>query len=343
MRRVGTHEQSQRQLDAVAQHLANQDQPRGVAATRMTWRAPNRDQHLGPAVSWSSEAKAVIVPDWRRVVLAVSATAGALALLAGDTAAAGGHGLGAPARGAAGAAASVAPPTWHLVGLGDSVPAGSGCDRCLGFLDLFGQQVARATARRVEVTNLGVDGSTSVDLLVALTEDDRVAKVTGDADIITVTIGANDFLPMLDAFIGGRCGGADGLACFQPAIGHLRSNLSAILQRIRQLRGNRPTAVRVTGYWNVFIDGAVAARTYGSSFERASTQLTILVNEVIKQVALAEQARYVDLFARFKGEAGDRDDTELLAPDGDHPSQAGNQRIADALAQVGYRPISTGQ
>ena len=267
---------------------------------------------------------------------AVGVAVGATRLV-GGLAAVDGSVVGVPAHGSAPAARS-----WRVVGLGDSIPAGDGCDGCDGFLDLFGQTVTRDTSVAVRVTNLGVGGWTSADLLASLTTDGDAADNISGADIVTVTIGANDFNPMFDTFVAGQCGGADGLACFQPAMDDMERNLTAILERIWELRGGRPTALRVTGYWNVFIDGAVAARTYGPTFEQGSATLTEQANDVIKTVAVAEHARYVDLFTPFKGADGDQDDTELLAPDGDHPSQAGDQRIADSLTAVGYAPLGTG-
>ena len=66
--------------------------------------------------------------------------------------------------------------------------------------------------------------------------------------------------------------------CFAPGLATLRSYLTAILARIRELRVDRPTVVRVTGYWDVCIDGDVAAQTYGSGFQANSTALTLRAN-----------------------------------------------------------------
>jgi lysophospholipase L1-like esterase len=244
------------------------------------------------------------------------------------------HAPDTPVRGAS---------AWHLVGLGDSIPAGDGCDGCAGFLELYGQKISRDTSRQVVLNNLGIGGSTSQDLLASLTTDgDKAASAVADADLITVTIGANDFNPMLDALVDGHCGGVDGLACFQPAMVTLDHNLTAILNRIWSLRSGRPTVLRVTGYWDVFIDGAVAAHTYGPGFLGMSAALTRQANEVIQRVATSEHTEYVDLYAPFKGTDGNADDTNLLAPDGDHPSQAGDQQIATALARLGYLPLRVG-
>lgn len=227
---------------------------------------------------------------------------------------------------------------WYLVGLGDSITSGAGCPGCTNFLDLYARDITGATAVPVGVTNLGVPGWTSTDLLTSLSDPTTVGTV-GAADIVTVDIGANDFLPMLETALSGQCGGADGLSCFDSALGTLHDNLTAILDRIRELRGGRPTAVRVTGYWNVFLDGHVADATYGVLFQRTSGALTQRVNATIQSVATAEEATYVDLYTPFKGPDGDDDDTPLLAPDGDHPSQGGHQEIAEALIAAGLAPL----
>lgn len=235
------------------------------------------------------------------------------------------------------------PALWSLVGLGDSITAGEGCPSCVPFVDLYARQITRDTSIPVNVTNLGVGGSTSADLLASLSDGQPAASRVRSADVITVTIGANDFLPQLDTALSGRCGGTDELACFSSTLSKLQVNLTSTLQRIAELRDDRPTVVCVTGYWNVFLDGAVGAKAYGPTFARSSDELTRRVNSTIKQVTDASQARYVDLYRPFKGETGDNDDTSLLADDGDHPSQAGHIKIAESLAGVGYAPRHTGR
>lgn len=233
-------------------------------------------------------------------------------------------------------------PSWSLVGLGDSITSGEGCPSCVPFVDLYARQITRDTSIPVSVTNLGVGGSTSADLLASLSGELPAASLVRSADVITLTIGANDFFPQLDTALSGLCGGIDDLECFGATLSKLRVNLTAILQRIAELRRDHPTVVCVTGYWNVFLDGAVGARTYGPTFARSSDDLTRRVNAVIQQVTDTSQARYVDLYHPFKGETGDNDDTPLLADDGDHPSQAGHLQIAQSLASVGYAPGHAG-
>ena len=234
-----------------------------------------------------------------------------------------------------------APRTVQLVGLGDSIVAAAACPGCTAFVDLYGREITAATGHPVSVANRGVSGWTSADLLASLSGGSPASAAVAYAKVITVTIGANDFAPRLDTYLAGTCGGAGNVACFEPELAGLRSNLTAILGRIDVLRADRPTAVRVTGYWDVFTDGDVATQAYGAGFQADSTALTLQVNAVIRSVAQAQGATYVDLFAPFKGPVGDGDPTSLLAADGDHPNQAGHQEIADTLALAGYAPLHT--
>jgi lysophospholipase L1-like esterase len=222
-----------------------------------------------------------------------------------------------------------------IVGLGDSVPAASGCP-CTSFVTLLGARVTRDIGAPVSVQNLGTPGQTSSRLLAALGDAQPAAEDVAGADLITITIGANDF--HWSAYSSGHCGGADGLGCYQPEMMSLRANLKAIIDRIKALRSGRPTAIRVTGYWNIWKDGAVALR-WGPQYVRVGDALTRQVNRTIADVAEEEGVTFVDIYTPFKGATGSDDDTWLLAPDGDHPSQQGHQLIADALADAGLAPL----
>jgi lysophospholipase L1-like esterase len=112
-----------------------------------------------------------------------------------------------------------------------------------------------------------------------------------------------------------------------------------VAQRIRVLRQGRPTAILVSGYWNVYEDGTVADRDYGRGEQAASDRLTDAVNQVIRTQAVAEGMTYVDLAEPFKGPSGTGDPSDLLADDGDHPNAAGHRRIASALLAAGTAPL----
>lgn len=214
-----------------------------------------------------------------------------------------------------------------LVGLGDSVPAGSACG-CTPFVDLYGTTLAARTGREVRALDLGVPGLTSAGLLATLEPGGSAVQAVRTADVLTVTIGANDLDP--SAVTSGACTG-DPQACYAPQLAAMTTGLGAVLDRVRALRAGRPLTVQVTGYWDVWKDGAVA-RALGSRYTSAADRLTRLTNAALARGSAAHGASFVDLYAPFKGTQGDGDDTWLLAPDGDHPDAQGHALIAEQLA-----------
>jgi lysophospholipase L1-like esterase len=226
----------------------------------------------------------------------------------------------------------------HVVAIGDSVTAGTNCN-CTPFPDLYATELADRYDVRAYVQNDGTGGETSSDVVDDLTSDPAERDDIAQADIVVVTIGANDFGPHYNDVVTGACGGGDHLACVQDELGQLQDNLNAIVQRIHRLRGGAPTAVLLTGYWNVFEDGDVAASSMSTQGRADSDTLTVATNRIIEGVADATQSTYVDLYTPFKGADGTQDPTNLLAADGDHPNGAGHKLIADALLRAGTTPV----
>lgn len=212
-------------------------------------------------------------------------------------------------------AASPTPQVPHLVVLGDSVPAGSGCE-CAGFgADLVGNSSTK-------LTNAAKPGLTTAGLLSQL-NDGALDSALDSATIVTITIGANDFSE--SSASDSSC--AD-LRCYESDLAGMTKTAAAIIDRIDALTPPN-TAVVVTGYWNVFLDGAVGA-SKGPVYASDSDRLTRAVNTALAKVAATSNAVYADLYTPFKG-AGTVDDTPLLAPDGDHPNVAGHAVIASAI------------
>jgi lysophospholipase L1-like esterase len=266
-------------------------------------------------------------------------------LLAGCQSAAG------PAKGASsvsthggsGAPASSGPdPAWHVVALGDSVTSGTGCG-CIPFPQMYGKDIADVRGRPTTVINLGKDGLNSAELLGQLDErGSSTATAVAAADIDLVTIGANDFTPSHHAVSQGQCLGDGNADCVQDELDQMRHNVSAILVRIRTLRAHRPTAVLITGYWNVFEDGDVARSRYPEVGVKAAQALTRYVNAALQQAARHSDATYVDLYKPFNGPEARGNTTNLLAADGDHPNEAGHALIARRLVAAGLPGLVDG-
>jgi lysophospholipase L1-like esterase len=224
----------------------------------------------------------------------------------------------------------------RVVALGDSVTSGAACG-CDAFPALYGRLLAQRTGVPVHVENDGVNGLDSAGLRAGL--GDTTSPVAGSvaaADVVLVTIGANDFSDHHDEVVERRCLAA--VDCVADEMAQLRTDIDDILVRTRALRGGRPTAVLVTGYWNVFQDGDVARALFHDEGLAAAVQLTRRTNTVIESAATANGATYVDLFGAFRRQRTGM--TGLLAGDGDHPSASGHQLIARVLMAAGLPGLS---
>jgi len=229
------------------------------------------------------------------------------------------------------------PSRLRVAALGDSVTAGTRCD-CAAFPELYAKLLGDRYGAGTRVDNRGVPGATSSDLVNDLSTD-AVASSVQAADVVLITIGANDFGDKADAVLAQLCGDADDLACARSGLTTLGHNLDAIVERTRGLRRGQPTAILVTGYWNVYEDGDVADHDYAKEGRVESDRLTLVVNEVLRQRAREDGATYVDLTTPFRGPDGTWNPSDLLASDGDHPNAAGHRLIAKTLLSAGTAPL----
>jgi lysophospholipase L1-like esterase len=230
-------------------------------------------------------------------------------------------------------AAGTSPATGplRLLGFGDSVMAGAGCD-CDDFLAQTADLLKTSTGREVDTVNNGANGESAGDVLRELRTDDALAVEVRQADVIVLTIGANDLSPALDSWVDDDCG----RDCYHPEVGAMGDTLSAILTLVG--RDKKPRAsVFVTSYWNVFEDGDIGTDDYGDGYLSWSDQVTRDANATLCRAARLAGATCVDLYVPFKGADGKTDPTRLLADDGDHPNDAGTLLIATVLAAAVHR------
>jgi lysophospholipase L1-like esterase len=219
----------------------------------------------------------------------------------------------------------VARPPLRVVGLGDSVPAADTCD-CDGFLEQLVPDLHATTGRSVTLRNDATSGWTTRDVLTDLSRGRARVDLTQGADLVVVEIGANDF--DLARLTDASCAPAGSSPCFRDTLTRLRSDLTTIVDRVRALAPG--TRVALMGYWNVSVDGSVG-RALGPTYVAGSDALTRDVNQVVLDVARDTGATYVDAYTPLKGTEGDRNPTEDLLDDGDHPDASGHARLADAV------------
>lgn len=212
---------------------------------------------------------------------------------------------------------SVSDTPYRVVGLGDSVPAAWTLDARESYVSLVGAKMAADRGQYAEIDNLAIPGATSEDVLEHLSDPDARAALE-QADLVIVTVGANDLDP-------------DELGNQQDQDFSLRRAMGALGRIISDVRALAPSAkVVVTGYWNVFADGAVA-EGLGAEYVAMSDRLTRQFNALVGELAAAEHVIYVDIYTPFKAVG---DDTSLLSDDGEHPSQAGHAVIAEAIERA---------
>ncbi|SDO76033.1 Lysophospholipase L1 [Pedococcus dokdonensis] len=221
-------------------------------------------------------------------------------------------------------AAGPGPAPRSVVGLGDSVTAGTNCG-CTPFVERFARLLAARDGGPVKATNLGVPGLTTGSLAAGLARA-KTARAVASADVVVVTIGANDLAGLEDRWERSGCD----TGCVAPGVASMGRGLASDLRRIRAL-GPAAQRVEVTTYWNVFEDGDVADATRGPGFAEWSDTVTVAANRAICSAARAAGDTCVDLYEPFLSADGSRNPTALLSADGDHPDAAGHALIARTL------------
>lgn len=230
-------------------------------------------------------------------------------------------------------------PHLTYVALGDSLLYAlyGDCGGCTSAAVLFGRSAEQTLGIPVEVHNLTMhNGLTSDGLLGYLTngatigqDPEDVLKAVAGADIVSVSIGFND--PSLSD--------KDDLAAMSK---RLETNLDGILGRIVELRAGRPTAIRVIDIYNNGIAATPEADPDGPGTGlHGWKQIVEAQNAVICRVAKKHGAACVDIYHPYNGTDGTASPEVkgYLGPDGTHPSQLGQQVIADALTGAGYAPL----
>jgi len=210
-----------------------------------------------------------------------------------------------------------------VVGIGDSVTSGSRCD-CEPFVGLYARALASARGVTTSSVNLGVSGSTSSELLRSLTQPGSFRDTVSAADVLLITIGANDLGPLESKQPG--CGAT----CYSPLIESVGQNIELIIAAARAAQPLHPPTILATNYWNVFQDGDVGTAENGMAFQTWSDRLTRAESARVCQGVQQAGAICVDLYGPFKGD-GSKNPTSLLAPDGDHPNSEGHRLIASTL------------
>ena len=221
--------------------------------------------------------------------------------------------------------------------LGDSVPSGEGIGEDGGYPRRFGQRLADETGRSVRYWNRARSGEQSGGVLARQLEG--LSEI--GPDVVTLTVGANDFLIPAVECIATKIDPIPGDLCRMPdprqAVAALESNLRQILER---LAGETTATIVVTTYYNPFPRGG---RCAPGLVDLAMGQLNASIAQVVREQP--ERAVLVDLLPLFRGHEG-REPTGWfvanpirLACTDIHPNADGQTAIANAVWGVLVRKL----
>jgi lysophospholipase L1-like esterase len=203
--------------------------------------------------------------------------------------------------------------TWNYVALGDSLAAGVGARR--GYVDRYADHLRNDTGARVELTNLGVSGQTSPQLLRSLRNDPSTRKALRGAEVVTYNIGINDLGQARGSYEAGTCGGAQGKRCLHAAVEELDENWNAITEEILSLSSPDETIIRTVGLGYT---------------PQAGRTLEPYLKQVNHNIATSADESGIPYAEVSLGEKG-------LGPDGLHPDKSGYETIANELEELGVR------
>lgn len=209
-------------------------------------------------------------------------------------------------------------PPLRYVALGDSLSSGmDGIDGGRSYPDLYAQLLRRRTGRRIELTNLGVPGWNSTDLLGALRSDSQMRTAVAAADIVTWDIGGND---LIEAAVRISMGACDVQSCLDDAHRTFEQNWRAILDELVALRHSPRVRLRATDLYTPFA-------TVRGVYEDEALAALEAMNTVITTDHGRRGLRVADVSQAFA--AGDLQ--ALIDQDGLHPTRAGHRLIAERL------------
>lgn len=186
---------------------------------------------------------------------------------------------------------------FSYVALGDSLAYGYGAKE--GYVPRYSEYLSEKLSKGIELTNLGVNGWTSSDLLNALTSNQNYINSVKNAKFITLDIGGNDLLnsisPLSDPTQSSRY---DVQNALQSALKVFTANFPAIVQKVRYL--NPSAYLIIMNRYNPYpsMDGMFG------TFHNIGNSWLPLFNQVISDCAAKTQNRIegiADVYDAFEG------------------------------------------
>jgi lysophospholipase L1-like esterase len=239
------------------------------------------------------------------------------------------------------------PPGLSLVAIGDSIPYNSAddCLGCTGFVDRYADAVADATGQTVETTNLSQHtGLTLPDLM---TELDGFEDQLSRADIIVIGIAHNSIAMNADQPCGATFDETTyqlsdwslvDEGCAERSAAESRPLFDELYSKVVAWRVGKPTIFRTINKYNDWIGWQPANLTPAQ--QERTTLVHDVWNTMLCKVAEAHDVTCADIYHAFNGQDGRKGSGDLLAGDYTHPSDKGNELIANLLVAEGFAPLA---
>ncbi|MCY7846005.1 GDSL-type esterase/lipase family protein [Bacillus haynesii] len=205
--------------------------------------------------------------------------------------------------------------------LGDSLTVGVGAGLFEpGFVQRYKRKMEVDLNEEVSLLVFAKSGLETSEILAMLNEPFIMEQVK-KADVITITGCGNDLLQSLEIYEKEK-----DEQVFLEASSHCQKNYSGMLEKIRDIKGEKDTRylVRLLNLYNPF-----------PSIELADKWISGF-NRHLKQLESAPQIKVIDTYAVFKGR-----EKEYLSIDRVHPNSRGYEAMAEKLRAAGYGPLKS--
>ena len=224
--------------------------------------------------------------------------------------------------------------------MGDSLAANVGATNANGYVPQYCAYAQTDTFNACFLTNLGVSGWNSTQLLNAVRTNQTFRNSIANSSIVTWDIGGNDLTGPLQSFLFGVCGGPDNQNCLRAAVALFKTNWNGIIAEILSLRNTNDTVIRTMNIYNPFVN---TLRGQGALV--LANRYLGEVNEHIERTSEANHIIMANVFYAFNGANGEEDagSRGLLFTDNFHPNDAGYRIIADLFRDGRYAPLSGSQ
>lgn len=225
----------------------------------------------------------------------------------------------------------------RLVSIGDSLTAGVGDETQRGgYVPLVATALEEAfQISSIEIENFGVAGDRSTQILKRIKEQEEIQTNIASADVITLTVGGNDLMKVIQSNILGLS-----VKTFEKPAKKYQNNLTKLLEEIRQLNPSAP--IYVLGIYNpyyIYFPEITEMQTIVDQWNQHTQEIVekkekmyfIPVNDLIYQgIFDKEEGTATQEFSEVDSLNGLRNNA-IYEGDNFHPNYNGYQLIARAF------------